>query len=107
MSVSILAAELPRFSADAIVSPYVFVFYASFIVAFLFTPVMRSVAVYYDVIDRPDLVRKIHKEPIAYLGGVAVFLGWLAGLAISQFLTLHSVPLGSRAGTSSSSSASF
>jgi UDP-GlcNAc:undecaprenyl-phosphate GlcNAc-1-phosphate transferase len=55
---------------------------------------MRYVATYYEVIDRPDQIRKIHREPVAYLGGVAVFLGWLAGLAISQFLTLHSVPVG-------------
>jgi UDP-GlcNAc:undecaprenyl-phosphate GlcNAc-1-phosphate transferase len=93
MPVSLLA-QASRFTADQVLGPYVYVFYASFLLTFVFTPIMRSVAVYYDVVDRPDLVRKIHKEPIAYLGGVAVFLGWLAGLAISQFLTLHSVPLG-------------
>ncbi|HLL88281.1 MAG TPA: MraY family glycosyltransferase, partial [Tepidisphaeraceae bacterium] len=49
---------------------------------------------YYHVIDEPDRLRKMHSEPVAYLGGVAVFLGWLAGLAISQFLRLHQVPPG-------------
>ena len=77
------------FTADQVVSPYIFVFYASFIVAFLFTPIMRYVASFYGIIDQPDRVRKMHTVPIAYLGGVAVFLGWISGLAVSQFLHLH------------------
>src|SRR5437763_8195332 len=86
----VLAEALPRtFTADAVLAPYVYVFYASFLVAFLFTPVMRVVAMYYGVIDRPDQVRKLHRDPVAYLGGVAVFLGWLSGLAVSTFLELH------------------
>jgi UDP-GlcNAc:undecaprenyl-phosphate GlcNAc-1-phosphate transferase len=89
-----MLAQANGFTADAVLSPYIYVFYVSFLVAFLFTPIMRVVALQYDVIDRPDRLRKMHSEPIAYLGGVAVFLGWLAGLAISQFLTLHAVPTG-------------
>ena len=76
-------------SADQVLSPYVYVFYASFIVAFIFTPVMRSVAIYYNIVDKPDLVRKLHGQSVAYLGGVAVFLGWLAGMAITQFVGVH------------------
>ncbi|MGC4032155.1 MAG: MraY family glycosyltransferase [Tepidisphaeraceae bacterium] len=76
-------------SADAVLSPYVYVFYAAFLIAFLFTPIMRSVAIYYNIIDKPDLVRKLHAAPVAYLGGVAVFLGWLAGMAMTQFVSVH------------------
>ena len=79
----------PELTVDDVLSPYIFVFYVAFIVAFCFTPVMRAVANYYGIIDEPDNVRKMHSMPVAYLGGVAVFLGWLAGLAISQFLRLH------------------
>jgi UDP-GlcNAc:undecaprenyl-phosphate GlcNAc-1-phosphate transferase len=89
-----MLAQITGFSVDEILSPYIYVFYVSFLVAFLFTPVMRVVATHFDIIDRPDRLRKMHSEPVAYLGGVAVFLGWLAGLAITQFLTLHSVPIG-------------
>ncbi len=82
---------------DGVLSPYVFVFYAAFIVAFIFTPVMRRVAVHYGIVDKPDLVRKIHRTPVAYLGGIAVFLGWIAGLAVSQFGQIHAPnPLGLR-----------
>jgi UDP-GlcNAc:undecaprenyl-phosphate GlcNAc-1-phosphate transferase len=55
---------------------------------------MRMVALYFGVIDQPDKKRKLHKAPIAYLGGVAVFLGWLAGMAISQQLQLHRIEPG-------------
>jgi UDP-GlcNAc:undecaprenyl-phosphate GlcNAc-1-phosphate transferase len=84
-------AQLPTrvYSVNEVVPPYIYVFYAAFAVSFLLTPLMRIVALYYGIIDRPDNVRKMHTVPIAYLGGVAVFVGWLAGLAISQFLVLH------------------
>jgi UDP-GlcNAc:undecaprenyl-phosphate GlcNAc-1-phosphate transferase len=78
------------YTADEILSPYVYVFYAAYVVAFLFTPILRNVAIHYNIIDQPDGVRKMHTVPVAYLGGLAVFLGWLTGLAMSQFLPLHS-----------------
>jgi UDP-GlcNAc:undecaprenyl-phosphate GlcNAc-1-phosphate transferase len=82
---------IPTSTVDQVLSPYIYVFYAAFLVAYFFTPMMRQVAVYYRVIDQPDLNRKLHKEPVAYLGGVAVFLGWMAGLAMSQFVQAHRV----------------
>jgi len=82
-------AGLRYFSADQILSPYVYVFYAAYGVAFILTPVLRKVAMHYNIIDQPDGVRKMHSVPVAYLGGLAVFLGWLTGLTMSQFLSLH------------------
>ena len=80
---------VPSVTIDTVLSPYIYVFYAAFGVAFVFTPIMRHVALNYGVIDRPDAKRKLHAIPIAYLGGVAIFLGWLAGLAISQGCSVH------------------
>lgn len=82
------------FTADQVLSPYIYVFYAAFIISFLFTPLMRVIALHFGVIDQPDQKRKTHTAPIAYLGGVAVFLGWLAGLAVSQMLLLHRIEPG-------------
>jgi UDP-GlcNAc:undecaprenyl-phosphate GlcNAc-1-phosphate transferase len=77
------------FTLDEVFSPYVYVFYAAYLVAFIFTPLMKTVATHYGVIDQPDNSRKLHKGPVAYLGGVAVFLGWMAGLAMSHFANMH------------------
>jgi UDP-GlcNAc:undecaprenyl-phosphate GlcNAc-1-phosphate transferase len=95
--VSLLAqseAGLTQLTTDQVLSPYVFVFYAAYLVSFFFTPILRIVAVYYGIIDEPDGVRKMHTKPVAYLGGVAVFLGWMAGLAFSQFVQLHQFEAG-------------
>jgi len=88
-----MLAQIPTSPAspDDVLSPYIYVFYASFLLSFLFTPIMRAVAIYYGIIDRPDKLRKMHSTPVAYLGGIAVFLGWLGGLAISEGLRLHRV----------------
>jgi UDP-GlcNAc:undecaprenyl-phosphate GlcNAc-1-phosphate transferase len=40
------------------------------------------------VIDRPTESRKVHRLPIAYLGGVAVFLGLMAGILYSYMATV-------------------
>lgn len=80
-------------TADSVLSPYMYVFYVAFAVSFVFTPIMRVVAMHFGVIDQPDGMRKMHRIPVAYLGGIAVFLGWLAGLALATFLNLHRVEL--------------
>ena len=76
-------------TGDDVLSPNIWVFYAGFIVAFLMTPLMRRVAIYYGIVDRPDGLRKMHREPVAYLGGIAVFLGWLVGVVASQACQWH------------------
>ena len=84
-----LIAQFQNFTADTVLSPYIYVFITAYLLAFVFTPIMRRVAEFYGVIDQPDLLRKMHSRPVAYLGGVAVFMGWVGGLAISQFVQLH------------------
>jgi UDP-GlcNAc:undecaprenyl-phosphate/decaprenyl-phosphate GlcNAc-1-phosphate transferase len=79
-----LHSDILAVTWDDALAPHVYVFYAAFIVSFIFTPVMRSVATYYGIVDIPDTRRKVHKAPVAYLGGIAVFMGWVAGLAMSQ-----------------------
>jgi UDP-GlcNAc:undecaprenyl-phosphate GlcNAc-1-phosphate transferase len=100
MFIGLLAAATTQFVPDAlgggshnltvdlVLEQYIWVFYGAFIIAFVFTPIMRVVASYYHIIDEPDRLRKMHSVPVAYLGGMAVFLGWLTGLAISQFKKL-------------------
>jgi UDP-GlcNAc:undecaprenyl-phosphate GlcNAc-1-phosphate transferase len=64
---------------------YVAVFGAAFVVTLLATPLLRRLAIANGVVDRPSQARKIHRVPVAYLGGVAVYLGILAGILLSYF----------------------
>lgn len=59
------------------------IFIIAFLVTLLATPVMRRIAVAYGVIDKPSELRKVHRIPVAYLGGVAVFMGLMAGILYS------------------------
>jgi len=60
-------------------------------VTLLATPLCRYIALRKGIVDRPDDFLKPHKVPIPYMGGVAVFAGWLAGILIS--LLASSIPV--------------
>lgn len=68
---------------------YSWVLVIAFLVTLLVTPIMRRLAVSHGVIDRPTDSRKMHRQPIAYLGGAAVFVGMLAGILYSIIATAH------------------
>lgn len=54
----------------------------SFIIAFITTPIARKMAFKFGAVDIPKDDRRVHKEPIPYLGGVAIYLGVLIGILI-------------------------
>ena len=72
-----------------IVQGYMWVFVVSFVVALLATPLMRRLALANGIIDHPSDPRKVHRMPVAYLGGVAVYLGLMAGVLYSYFAMLE------------------
>jgi UDP-GlcNAc:undecaprenyl-phosphate GlcNAc-1-phosphate transferase len=75
-------AELTRLD---VFHSHVWVLLIAFLVTLGMTPVMRRLAIANGVVDRPNEARKIHKMPIAYMGGVAVFLGIVGGILWSYF----------------------
>ncbi len=82
--VECLASLLPRpeYGVLEVLRPYAWVPVVSFAASFLATPMVRALARRLRVVDKPDGFLKPHGRPIAYLGGVAVYLGWLAGLLL-------------------------
>lgn len=48
------------------------------------TPRVREAAVRFGIVDRPDGRLKNHEEPVAYLGGIAVYLAFLLALALTM-----------------------
>jgi UDP-GlcNAc:undecaprenyl-phosphate GlcNAc-1-phosphate transferase len=82
------------------VLPYVGVVLATALTTFLATPVVRWLASRFGAIDRPS-DRKVHPKPTPTLGGLALWLGILAGLWAASVIpsfrgvfALSSEPLG-------------
>ena len=54
---------------------YFFLFVISYVLVGLLTPLMRKIALAQGVLDRPNSAHKTHKNPVPYLGGVAIIIG--------------------------------
>lgn len=66
---------------------YVAAFLAALGVGLYFTPVIRKGAIRYGVVDNPDGKLKQHAQPVAYLGGVAIYLSFLFAVALTYEFT--------------------
>jgi UDP-GlcNAc:undecaprenyl-phosphate GlcNAc-1-phosphate transferase len=60
------------------ISQFALLGFLTFIFTGVITPLMRKVAIHYNAVDAPNLERKSQKEPIPYLGGVAIAIGVVA-----------------------------
>jgi UDP-GlcNAc:undecaprenyl-phosphate GlcNAc-1-phosphate transferase len=54
---------------------YFLLFLGSYLLVGLLTPLMRKIAIATDVVDQPNTAHKSHKQPVPYLGGVAIIIG--------------------------------
>ena len=54
---------------------YFLLFFATFALVGTLTPVMRKIAISNKIYDLPNAAHKTHKEPVPYLGGVAIIIG--------------------------------
>jgi len=50
---------------------------SSFILSIILVPILIKIAKKYKIVDKPDNKLKVHKVPIPYLGGIAIFLSIL------------------------------
>jgi UDP-GlcNAc:undecaprenyl-phosphate GlcNAc-1-phosphate transferase len=50
-------------------------FTSAFALVGIVTPLMRKIAISKEILDRPNTAHKSHKQPVPYLGGVAIILG--------------------------------
>ena len=57
---------------------YFLLFVMAYLLVGALTPLMRRIAIATDVIDRPNSLHKSHKQPVPYLGGVAIIIGVIA-----------------------------
>jgi len=75
-------------SASILVRPAL-AFLLALALALYTTPLMRQAAIRFGIVDRPDGALKTQKEPVAYLGGLAIYLSFL--LALTATLRFDSV----------------
>lgn len=58
-------------------------FFLAYFLAIVGTPMAREAALRFGVVDRPDGALKNHRAPIAYLGGLAVFIAFLLSIGMT------------------------
>jgi UDP-GlcNAc:undecaprenyl-phosphate GlcNAc-1-phosphate transferase len=62
---------------------YLFTFLLALSLALYLTPMVRQAAIKFGLLSYPDGKLRVQSEPVPYLGGVAIYLGFLLALAIS------------------------
>lgn len=58
-------------------------FFLAYLLALVGTPMARDAALRFGVVDRPDGKLKTHDAPVAYLGGLAVFVAFLLSIGMT------------------------
>jgi UDP-GlcNAc:undecaprenyl-phosphate GlcNAc-1-phosphate transferase len=61
---------------------YLVGFILSAVFAYCWTPLMQKAAIQLGIVDKPDGRLKNHRDPIPYLGGVAVFAAYLLTIGV-------------------------
>ena len=62
---------------------YIIAFLLSLIVTVILTPIVKKVAIYFNIVDKPTQ-RKIHENDMPRLGGLAIVIGAMAGFLYLQ-----------------------
>lgn len=73
---------------------YIISFALAFIVAFSSTPIAKKIAFSVGAVDVPKDARRMHRKPIARLGGLAIFTGFVMSLMfgiISTYLNITGI----------------
>jgi UDP-GlcNAc:undecaprenyl-phosphate GlcNAc-1-phosphate transferase len=68
---------------------YAATFAAAALIAGWLTPRMREAAIRFGIVDRPDGRLKTQREPVPYLGGLAIYLAFLLALALTLRFSEH------------------
>ena len=72
--------------------------FLTFVLVGVITPQIRKVALHFNAVDAPNLERKVQKEPVPYLGGVAIAIGVVAasyGSMLAVDFSWHTIRLAS------------
>lgn len=62
-------------------------FLSALVLTAIMTPVMRAIALRFRIMDHPVSEVKTHKQPVPYLGGVAIAVGLVTSLVAARLFT--------------------
>jgi UDP-GlcNAc:undecaprenyl-phosphate GlcNAc-1-phosphate transferase len=62
---------------------YFLTFALAFFLSLYLTPLVRKAALQFGIVDKPDGKLKQQRSPVAYLGGLAIYLSFLMSLALT------------------------
>jgi len=62
---------------------YTFTFVLSILMALYGTPLARQAAIKFGIVDNPDGRLKVQREPVPYLGGLAIYMAFLLSLSFT------------------------
>ena len=62
---------------------YFFTFMLALCLALYITPFVREAAIKYNIVDKPDGTLKFQKKPVAYLGGISVYIAFIFTVALT------------------------
>ena len=68
---------------------YIWVFLACAVTTFAVTPLVRRLAIRFGAVDEPS-DRKVHPKATPTMGGIAMYVGFVVGLGLSQLLPFFS-----------------
>lgn len=60
------------------------IYFSSLALSYILTPVCRAFSLHWNLVDQPN-ERKIHSEPVPYLGGLSIFIAFLIASLIGLF----------------------
>lgn len=66
---------------------------SSFCVAFVLTPLCRNLAIRWGLVDQPDRIRKFHTRAIPRVGGISIFIAYLASFVLLLLSPLQAANL--------------
>jgi UDP-GlcNAc:undecaprenyl-phosphate GlcNAc-1-phosphate transferase len=81
----------PHASVAEVLGPSWPVLVIGFVAVLIATPIARRLAFRFGILDMPNSTVKTHKQPTAYLGGVAVLAGFLVAVFVG-FMVLMKTP---------------
>lgn len=70
-----------------------FIIFITFIISLVATPLVIKFAIKFGLVDIPKDARRVHSKPMPRVGGLAIIISVVLGLAIYYFMTLNATPI--------------